>query len=146
MYAHVYVGVIKMLARRSRSFEPHILGHVIAHEMGHLLLGTKAHSVGGLMRAHWRESEKDRAAQGGLQFLDAEAKRMRANYQTYVKTREPGNARCENWPKLTAGPALPEIPQTNCVPRGSESYSVHRLRPAEIAVHRVTVQTPGNLH
>jgi hypothetical protein len=29
------------------------LGHVLAHEIGHILSGTNAHSEEGLMRAHW---------------------------------------------------------------------------------------------
>ena len=39
------------------------LGHVIAHEIGHLLLPTRAHSPSGIMKA---ELDGERAAQGAL--------------------------------------------------------------------------------
>jgi hypothetical protein len=34
-----------------------LLGHVIAHELGHLLLGSTTHSRTGLMRARWTVTE-----------------------------------------------------------------------------------------
>lgn len=33
-----------------------LLGHVIAHELGHLLLGPRNHSAGGIMRADWNHN------------------------------------------------------------------------------------------
>jgi hypothetical protein len=38
---------------------PHLLGHVIAHEVGHMVIGTSAHSPQGLMTAHWSGNELD---------------------------------------------------------------------------------------
>ena len=52
-YADVYVGGAAILARGFKSLEPLMLGHLVAHEIGHLLLGTSAHSVRGLMRSPW---------------------------------------------------------------------------------------------
>ena len=34
-----------------------LLGNVMAHELGHLLLGSNSHSRAGVMRAHWQEEE-----------------------------------------------------------------------------------------
>ena len=34
-----------------------VLGSAIAHEVGHLLLGTPTHGVSGLMREVWTEEE-----------------------------------------------------------------------------------------
>jgi hypothetical protein len=53
-----------------------ILGSVIAHEMGHLLLGSNAHAISGIMRPHWESGELHRIAMGTLMFLPAESKRM----------------------------------------------------------------------
>ena len=39
-----------------------ILGSVIAHEMGHLLLGSNAHAISGIMRPHWESGELHRIA------------------------------------------------------------------------------------
>jgi hypothetical protein len=53
-----------------------ILGHVAAHEIGHLLLGTNSHSPGGIMRAHWRMEELARAKKGLLLFTKSQSHRM----------------------------------------------------------------------
>jgi hypothetical protein len=37
--------------------KPRVLGHVLAHEIGHMLLRTNLHRDAGLMKAHW--SPKD---------------------------------------------------------------------------------------
>jgi hypothetical protein len=50
-----------------------LMGHAIAHELGHLLLGTSAHARYGLMAGRWRSNELDRAEVGSLQFSPAEA-------------------------------------------------------------------------
>jgi hypothetical protein len=55
-----------------------LLGDVIAHELGHLLLGTNSHSSSGLMSAFWSRNKLRMAAQGYLTFRDAEAKRIYA--------------------------------------------------------------------
>jgi hypothetical protein len=48
----------------------------MAHEMGHLLLGSNAHAINGIMRAHWESGELSRIAMGTLLFLPEQAKRM----------------------------------------------------------------------
>ncbi|MCW5977237.1 MAG: hypothetical protein KIT09_04130 [Bryobacteraceae bacterium] len=55
-----------------------ILGHVIAHELGHLLLGAEAHSLRGMMRCRWFADELTAAVQGRLLFRPEEAERMQA--------------------------------------------------------------------
>jgi hypothetical protein len=49
----VYVNRVKSLARASRTSESELLGRVIAHETGHLLLGRTGHPASGLMRGSW---------------------------------------------------------------------------------------------
>jgi hypothetical protein len=70
-----------------------ILGSVIAHEMGHLLLGSNAHAISGIMRAHWESDELHRIAMGTLMFLPEQSKRMRVRIGTskaLLVFREPG--------------------------------------------------------
>ena len=55
-----------------------LLGDVIAHELGHLLLGTNSHSSSGLMSAFWSGNRLRMAAQGLLAFTDAQAKQISA--------------------------------------------------------------------
>jgi hypothetical protein len=61
-----------------------VLGHVIAHELGHLLLGDSSHSGDGIMVAKFREAEFRRAEMGKLLFDERQAAQMRA------KLRESG--------------------------------------------------------
>ncbi len=53
-----------------------ILGHVAAHEIGHLLLGSNSHSSWGIMRAHWNMEELARANKGLLFFTKSQSHRM----------------------------------------------------------------------
>ena len=55
-----------------------VLGHTIAHEVGHLLLPRGTHGPAGLMRATWRMEDMRDAAQGHLGFSPAEAAIIRA--------------------------------------------------------------------
>jgi hypothetical protein len=56
-----------------------LLGHGIAHEIGHLLLGTNSHSPSGLMSAHWNARELKLAARGQLTFSIDQAAAIRGD-------------------------------------------------------------------
>ena len=55
--ATVYPDRITVVASRTGVDAGTLLGRAIAHEIGHLLLGTVHHSAGGLMRALWSDRE-----------------------------------------------------------------------------------------
>lgn len=55
--ATVYADRVGWLADRLCVAPGRLLGRVIAHEVGHLLLGAPAHGSRGLMRARWSASE-----------------------------------------------------------------------------------------
>jgi hypothetical protein len=55
---------------------PAILGAMMAHEVGHLLLKQGAHSAGGIMRAQWGNQELKSIAQGRLGFTADEPSRL----------------------------------------------------------------------
>jgi hypothetical protein len=55
-----------------------VLGHAIAHEVGHLLLSRGTHGPSGLMRATWRMEDLRDASQGHLGFSPTEAAIIRA--------------------------------------------------------------------
>jgi predicted SprT family Zn-dependent metalloprotease len=74
--ANVYADRTRELAD-GREFEV-ILGRVIAHELGHLLLGKNAHSAAGIMHARWRAQDLGLSRQAAMLFLPGEAKRIRA--------------------------------------------------------------------
>jgi hypothetical protein len=54
-----------------------VLGNAIAHEIGHLLLGTGEHSREGIMMPSWTGREKVSLMSGRLQFQGHEATKMR---------------------------------------------------------------------
>lgn len=56
-----------------------ILGCVITHELGHLLLGEREHSIAGIMQAHWGVAQIQSALESQLSFLPEEAVLMRAD-------------------------------------------------------------------
>lgn len=59
-----------------------LLGHVMAHEIAHLLLGLNSHSRFGIMRAQWQEEDLLKASKGELLFTRQESQRMRQRLAT----------------------------------------------------------------
>jgi len=55
--ATVYVDRVDALAAQAGVDRGELLGRAIAHEIGHLILGTAAHARFGLMRATWKADE-----------------------------------------------------------------------------------------
>jgi hypothetical protein len=55
-----------------------VLGNVMAHELGHLLLGSNSHASIGIMKARWQGEELNRAARGSLLFTAEQSEHMRA--------------------------------------------------------------------
>lgn len=95
VYAGILYGRIEPQSHSTLASLPQILGHVAAHEIGHLLLGSNAHAATGLMAAQIQGRDFDRAAQGALHFSPDEAERMRAGarMRIYAGTDSPGAVR-----------------------------------------------------
>ena len=55
-----------------------ILGHVIAHEIGHVLLNLETHSETGIMRGNWNIKNLQDACSGYLNFTAPQAEIIRA--------------------------------------------------------------------
>jgi hypothetical protein len=55
-----------------------VLGHAIAHEIGHLLLNVESHSATGIMRGDWDLSDLQSVASGYLLFTANQAEVIRA--------------------------------------------------------------------
>ena len=56
-----------------------VMGTVVAHEIGHLLLGKRGHTSEGLMRASWSADDWQRASSGILLFSQRESNTMRGS-------------------------------------------------------------------
>jgi hypothetical protein len=59
------------------------LGRAVAHEIGHLLLGTNSHSEGGIMRARWSRAEAVSSPQDGFSFSELESRQMREKFHAH---------------------------------------------------------------
>jgi hypothetical protein len=65
-----------------------ILACVIAHEIGHLLLGPNSHSRTGVMKGKWSAEELRGAGWGRLRFTPEQAERIRAEVQARSGERQ----------------------------------------------------------
>ncbi len=62
-----------------------LLGYLMAHELGHLLLGANSHSDRGLMRCPWESAELREAARGSLKFSSNQAESIKAQLRSYAQ-------------------------------------------------------------
>jgi hypothetical protein len=78
--AYAAVSYPQVLAAADQCDQPPflVLGATIAHEIGHLLLGPKAHSPRGIMSARIGCDELRLASRGELRFERSEAQRLRS--------------------------------------------------------------------
>jgi hypothetical protein len=75
--ATAYFGRIRAFAFERNLLPATLLGHVVAHEVGHLLL-RQGHARQGLMRARWVDSELLQAQVGRLGFTATQGSRIRS--------------------------------------------------------------------
>jgi hypothetical protein len=74
--ATVFGDRVRELAADARVPSAILLGRAMAHEVGHLLLGTTTHAATGLMRAHWSRAVLRDSPDETWQFSNEEAARL----------------------------------------------------------------------
>jgi hypothetical protein len=75
--AYVFYKNVQEEAVYAKIHVSRLLGHVLAHEIGHLLLGPKSHSTTGVMMAGWSDDDMQTIARGFLFFNEQQSRRMR---------------------------------------------------------------------
>lgn len=75
-YAAIFCDLVKDAAAQRQLTRWVLLGTVIAHELGHLLLSTNSHSAFGVMRAHWSGKELLAVEHSATHFSSPESKRI----------------------------------------------------------------------
>jgi hypothetical protein len=60
------------------SIVPNLLGHVLAHEIAHVLEGINRHSAEGVMKAHWDHRDYERMYPNPLPFAPEDVELIRA--------------------------------------------------------------------
>jgi hypothetical protein len=87
-FADVFLDRAQTLSDGGNISLAQVLGHVIAHELGHLLLGSNAHSAIGIMRPHWQREELIQARMGRLRFTDEQALAMEKKIRSQIDDRD----------------------------------------------------------
>ena len=87
-YAYASNEQVEATARRGPAFAYQVLGYLAAHEFGHLLLDSDAHSSSGIMRRRLEEGEFRDAVPGGLSFTAQEAQRIRENAAARMRQQD----------------------------------------------------------
>jgi hypothetical protein len=85
--ATIYVNRVATLAHRCGVDVQTLLARVVAHEIGHLLLGTSAHAPSGLMRAAWSQAALRRAADEDWRFTAPDALAIRESVRARTARR-----------------------------------------------------------
>ena len=83
--ASVFYHRVQKLADDLGFSRGEILGHALAHEIGHLLLGAHSHTVNGIMRASWKRKDLINASMGGLCFLPQQAQVIRGEIRARMR-------------------------------------------------------------
>lgn len=76
-YGDIFYNTAQTLSEIAHVNLADVLGHVMAHELGHLLLGSNAHSQLGIMKPHWSSEELQRITMGRLLFTPQQAQSMK---------------------------------------------------------------------
>ena len=74
--AQIFYGKIRMMTGGDTAPFSALLGRVMAHEIGHLLLGDNAHSRTGIMQAAWSDRELGMRAGAEMVFTEKQSHRI----------------------------------------------------------------------
>jgi hypothetical protein len=77
--ATVFVDRIEAFAAQAAGDVVSVVGSVVAHEIGHLLLGTNDHTDEGLMRRTWTLTDLARNRDADWLFTKSDVDRVRRN-------------------------------------------------------------------
>jgi len=80
--AYVFLDRIDEVNEGDRRGRDLLLGYILAHELGHLLLGHGSHSREGIMKAVVAPGDLVQLRQGIVTFHPTEAKRIRDCFKT----------------------------------------------------------------
>ena len=85
--ATVYADRVDLTAQSAGVDTAELLGRAMAHEIGHLLLGTNQHASRGLMRASWSSADLQRTRPTEWLFGDEEGDVMRRGIASRLRGR-----------------------------------------------------------
>ena len=105
-----YEPVVSLAMIDGADFEvPIILGCVMAHEIGHLLIGSNSHSSTGIMQGQWERKQVRQLMKGGLHFTAQQSTLMRAEGQKRMSIE---STQFRTAAEFTTGAVADAAPQT----------------------------------
>jgi hypothetical protein len=87
-FAYIFYDRVQELAERQRLGHA-LLANVMAHEIGHLLLGSNSHSLSGIMSAHWTYDQLRNISEGTMWFIPAQSRMMRERLRDHLLLNAP---------------------------------------------------------
>jgi hypothetical protein len=96
----VFVDRVDWLASTGKAVRAEVLGRAIAHELGHLMLGSNEHTTRGLMREAWTADELVRNRPEDWQFSPAQRAVLRARW---TESNAPGRRALSHDPRRGEG-------------------------------------------
>jgi hypothetical protein len=81
-YASVFVQPTKDAAAEAKLPWVIVLAYAAAHEIGHLVLGNRAHTANGLMKANWDTNDFWAMAQNRFHFSPVQGRELASRYGT----------------------------------------------------------------
>jgi hypothetical protein len=78
---------VEAVSRSGHASFYRVLGHTLAHELGHVLLGSQLHGKSGLMKATWTENDWQRAAVTIIPFSPDDVRSI-ARQLGVIRTRD----------------------------------------------------------
>ena len=82
--ADIFYAGVALLEQCNHADSAILLGTVIAHELGHLLLGADSHAPAGLMRPFWNADDLSRSAFTQLVFTPEQSRKLRARLDPHA--------------------------------------------------------------
>ena len=86
--ASIFYDRVRSLAGGASAPVEILLGRVMAHEIGHLLLGENSHSRTGIMRGSWTDRELSMEARHEMLFAAEQSRWMRTHLAEQARTWE----------------------------------------------------------
>ena len=80
----IHILLDRVLCAGSQKLAGALLGHVMAHELGHVLEGISRHSDSGLMKARWDDHDFDQMLVGPLSFSSEDANLIQIGVARWV--------------------------------------------------------------
>jgi hypothetical protein len=129
-YADIFFDRISEAHHENGIDESRLLGAVAAHEIGHLLLGLRAHTWLGIMAPKWTGESLRQMGMGRLLFTSEQAARMRGRIRGYTSVAAYGVAGGPSTEKMEDSPGDRSYASALCLRSGGSYAYVGCERPA----------------